>query len=86
MPTRKKFVTGAQRLCAALLETDPASADLILIRPAGFRAAFRLAPLADAPVAARCPRAAAAMRPAHGPVPAWRRRFAIPHPPAVLPV
>lgn len=45
MKSIKKRATGAQRLHAALAETDPASSDLILLHPAGFHPALRLPPL-----------------------------------------
>ncbi|MFC5480739.1 hypothetical protein [Massilia suwonensis] len=52
MRITKKCLTGAQRLHAALVETDPASPDLILIRASGF---LRLPQLRMTAMSASCP-------------------------------
>lgn len=85
----KKHLTDAQRLHAALAETEPSSIDLILVRPAGYLPAFRLAALPHAPGSAACAPAGPAMR--HGGhqrdlAPAWRKRFVVPSKSTVSPV
>jgi hypothetical protein len=77
MPIPKKRCAAQVTLHAALADTDPSDTSLILIKPAGYRAAFTpppLLPLRRAPCqAARAP-ARPAMRDLRGPAPAWRRR------------
>ncbi|MFC5462306.1 hypothetical protein [Massilia niabensis] len=88
MQCKKRF-TDAQRLHAALAETDPGSIDLILVRPAGYLPAFRVL----VRLHASRPLACAAARPAanRGPhqqdgAPAWRRCVPAPKKSTVPPV
>lgn len=78
MHITKKCRTGAQRLHAALVETDPASRDLILIRAPGV---LRLPRLRLPAVAAPRP-AHAGAPPARTGTPCWRRRAAASDKPA----
>ncbi len=74
MRNAKKFRTGVERLHAALVESDPASIDLIFIGGAGFLPALRIPAIpARAPYPPRhchAPPGAAHLR--AGPAPCWR--------------
>lgn len=81
MHSTKKFLTGAQRLHAALVETDPASPDLILLRAPG-TGLFRLPRRRLSAVSAPRP-AHAGEPPARTCTPCWRRRGAASNKPAL---